>query len=299
MKMIYRGLFIGLTTIDIQYFTNDFPAANEKIKTGSPDILVGGPASNAAVAFSHLNNGSFLASPVGINPFTTFIADDFNRVGINLFDLTKAQSFSPVLATVITSPNGDRSILTHNPGKINPCISAEKLIEKIRPEILLVDGFYPEFSVQCAKLCKQNSIPVIADCGSWKPQYNELLKYVDIAICSSDFFPPGCKNTDDVFIFSQKSGVNATAISRGGESILYASDKKKGEISISSTNVTDTLGAGDFLHGAFCFYYIEHNNFEEALQHASFLATQACQYKGTRSWLRNPVKTATKQKVLS
>ena len=67
--MQYSGLFIGLTTIDIQYFVDTFPESNRKVKTEAPEIFVGGPATNAAVAFAKLNNGAFLASPVGKNPF--------------------------------------------------------------------------------------------------------------------------------------------------------------------------------------------------------------------------------------
>ena len=50
-----NGLFLGLTTIDIQYFVDSFPASNVKVKTHPPEIMVGGPATNAAVAFAHLN----------------------------------------------------------------------------------------------------------------------------------------------------------------------------------------------------------------------------------------------------
>ena len=55
--MKHRALFVGLTTIDIQYFVNEFPASNRKIKTNPPDLFVGGPATNAAVAFAKLRQG--------------------------------------------------------------------------------------------------------------------------------------------------------------------------------------------------------------------------------------------------
>ena len=48
----------------------------------------------------------------------------------------------------------------------------------------------------------------------------------------------------------------------------------------------DTLGAGDFLHGAFCYYYLEEKELKPALQKASEVATFSCQYKGTREWLK-------------
>ena len=76
--MKHEALFVGLTTIDIQYFVEEIPRSNTKIKTEIPDILVGGPATNAAVAFAYLNKTATLASPVGLNAFSTFIDQDLN-----------------------------------------------------------------------------------------------------------------------------------------------------------------------------------------------------------------------------
>ena len=99
----YRGLFIGLTTIDIQYFVDEFPKSNVKIKSESPELLVGGPAANAAVAFAKLGGSVTLLSAVGENSFTDFVQNDFFRNGIEFLDLRKGEDFDPVLATVITS----------------------------------------------------------------------------------------------------------------------------------------------------------------------------------------------------
>jgi len=37
----FRGLFAGLTTIDIQYFVDVFPSSNKKVKTALPKITSG------------------------------------------------------------------------------------------------------------------------------------------------------------------------------------------------------------------------------------------------------------------
>jgi sugar/nucleoside kinase (ribokinase family) len=284
--MKYKGLFIGLTTIDIQYFVDYFPVSNKKIKTKPPEILVGGPATNAAVAFSYLNNSASLASAFGENSFKSYLKDDFKNVNIDYFDLVKNKTINPVIASVVTASSGERNIFTHNPEKIESSISAVELFNNLEPDILLLDGFYPEFSIDCAQIANNKKIPVILDCGSWKPQYNELLEFADVAICSEDFYPPDCNNSDQVFHFFQEKNVDNIAISRGGESILYF-HKKRGEIDIESVKVIDTLGAGDFLHGAFCYYYLQSGNFKLALKKASELASYSCKFGGTRKWLNN------------
>ncbi len=285
--MPYNGLFIGLTTVDIQFFVEKFPQPNKKVKTESPAILVGGPAANAAVAFAHLNKGANLVSAVGKNPFQSFIQTDFNKTQIQFTDLVASQETSPVLASVITSKqNGDRNIFTHYPELIQPEISPDVLLNAINPEILMLDGFYPEFALDCVKLAGEKRVPVVVDCGSWKPQYDELLKHADIAICSSDFFPPGCSDATDVFDFLKSKNVFCSAISRGSQSLLFQTEKGRGEVPVERVKVVDTLGAGDFLHGAFCYYFLLLNfNFENALKKAVNLATFTCEFEGTRTWI--------------
>lgn len=282
--MQYRGLFIGLTTIDIQYFVDSFPEQNVKIKTTPPDILVGGPAANAALAFAKLNKSANLVSAVGRNSFSEFIVDDFKKNNISFIDIIEDNKTNPVIASVITCKNGNRNIFTHNPETITPKISAKELLEKLQPEILLLDGFYPEFGVECTQIAKQKNIPVVLDCGSWKPQYEILLNYADVVICSNDFYPPNCINSKQVFQYLKKKKIGKIAISNGEEDIVFLNNKS-GKITIDKTEVIDTLGAGDILHGSFCYYYCKYRHFKKALKLASEVASFSCKYKGTRSWL--------------
>lgn len=283
----FRGLFAGLTTIDIQYFVPSFPIADTKINsTIPPEILVGGPATNAAVAFAHLNGTAFLASATGENPFSAYIQKDFQATNIEHFDLAKNLSFSPVISSIVTSEeNGDRNIFTHHPPNITSVITPSELLKRIHPNILLTDGFYPEFSLECVELAHKKNIPVVLDCGSWKPQHESLLNFADYVICSNDFRPPKCLNSDDVFDFLRDKNVQNIAITRGNKNILFNDKLLCGEIEINSVAVKDTLGAGDFFHGAFCFYWLQSNNFQMALRSASKLASFTCQFKGTRNWL--------------
>lgn len=288
--MPYRSLFIGLTTIDIQYFVDEYPEINVKIKTMPPDIYVGGPATNAAVAFSHLNGGANLLGVVGENTFTPFVKNDFEKYNVHLTDTALSEQISPVVASVVTSNNGNRNIFTHNPDKIKRAVDMDKIFTTVNPEIVLSDGFYPEFSLEFLQLSKKHGIPVVIDCGSWKPQYEYLLNYTDIAICSADFYPPGCASSDDIFNYMNGKGVHKVAISRGEKSILFKNHTIEGEIDIEQTKIVDTLGAGDFLHGAFCYYFLHHNNFQIALEKAAYIATTSCKHKGTRKWLINQMQ---------
>ena len=283
----FRGLFTGLTTIDIQHFVSSFPSANKKLKSHHPpEIIVGGPATNAAVAFAHLNGSAFLASATGENSFASHITTDFKNTYVQHFDLAEKRNYKPVIASVVTAlDNGDRNIFTHQPEEITPAISPAELFLQTKPEIILADGFYPEFTLPCLQLARSKNVPVVLDCGSWKPQYDEMLGFANFVICSADFLPPHCIDSVGVFEFLKQRNVKYAAISRGNKNILFYEKEKQGEIEIETIKVTDTLGAGDFLHGAFCFYWLQYNHFEKALEKASKLASYTCKYRGTRSWL--------------
>lgn len=285
--MRYSGLFIGLTTIDIQYFVDFFPDPNKKVKTNPPEILVGGPATNAAVAFAHLNRGAFLGSATGNNSFTHFIKNDFVKTNVHHFNLDDNPETNAVLATVVTSrKNGERNIFTHSPQPIKGAdFQIDKIFTDVKPDVVMLDGFHPEIAIDAAKTAQQQNIPVVLDCGSWKQQYEKLLEYSDIVICSDDFYPPGRKNTEEILQYLQHKKIKQFAVSRGEKNIVYFDEGDRGEVCIEKVPVVDTLGAGDFLHGAFCFYILKLKDFQKALLNATQFATKTCMYSGTRKWL--------------
>ena len=61
------GIFVGLSTIDVVYGVDEFPAANTKVAAHSQEVFVGGPATNAAVTFAQLGGEPALVTAVGRN----------------------------------------------------------------------------------------------------------------------------------------------------------------------------------------------------------------------------------------
>lgn len=280
-----RALFFGLATLDIQYYIDEFPAGNIKVKSDPPEFFIGGPATNAAVAFAALNGRANLITAIGDNSFQSHFEKDFENCQVDVIDLLKNKTVQPVLATVVTSSNGERTIFTHNPAHIEIELPVDELFNQLKPEVLMIDGFYPEQALAFCKEARTRNIPVVFDGGSWKSHLPKLLPFVDFAICSNDFIPPGCKNSETVFQFLNQFNIPNKVITRGGEPLLFQHKKESGFIGISPVDVVDTLGAGDFFHGAFCYYLLKENNFETALQKSVVLASHTCLFRGTRDWI--------------
>lgn len=284
-----KGLFLGLLTIDLQFIVENYPPLNTKVKAKEFEINVGGPATNAAVTYANLGGKAGLITAIGKNHFRPMIYADLRNFEINVVDLIPEVSVLPTFASVVThKESGERTIFSYHPPKI---IYDEKKISSDFKEgdILLVDGFHINYAIAMAKLAKSMKIPVVFDGGSWKENMDELLAYVDIAICSENFHPPGTKDSETVIEYLKNKNIQKVAITRGNRPIFYMEDNNKNEISVPQKKVVDTLGAGDVFHGAFCFYYQESLDFESSLIKASEIALKSCLYLGTRAWT-NPKK---------
>lgn len=279
-----KGLFWGLLTIDLHYFTNYYPSENTKTKVKKFNSYIGGPATNAAITFQHLGGKPNLVTAIGKNSFHRMILEDIAKFNINTLDLKADESVEPIFASIITNESsGTRTIFSYLPQKA-PLINVAKLTNN-EYDIALFDGFYIETAIAKAKECRELGIITVLDGGSWKNKTDELLKYIDIAICSEDFIPPGITQQEDITAYLLKKGVKKTAITRGDRPIIVNEGEVNLLIEIPKTDVVDTLGAGDIIHGAFCYYYSQNENFMDSLEKASRIASKSCQFHGPRVWM--------------
>jgi len=282
-----KGLFVGLTTIDLQFLVNTYPEPNTKIKAANYEINIGGPAANAAIAFSYLGGECHILSGIGNNHFSDFIKSEYEKFNIEITDITPNYKSDPTFATIITTDmTGDRTVFSYKPNnETNEFINLNK-INLNNIDIVLIDGFHGNAAFEIAKKATELNIPVVYDGGSWKNRSSDILNYTKIAICSDDFYPPGCSDKQEVLKFlAEEKGIERVAITRGRDSIVYMKRDLKGKVEIYKPDVVDTLGAGDIFHGAFCYYYANNYSFEDSLKQASRIASESCKFFGTRSWM--------------
>lgn len=274
------GLFIGLTTLDFIYLTPSIPQPNQKIVAIDALTAAGGPATNAAMIFQWLGNHSRLLSAIGQHPSSQFIHSDL--ANLELFDLLPDRLESlPISSILVTQSTGDRAVISVNATGFQADQFPLEILDGV--DIVLIDGHQMIVSAAIASLAKAQGIPVVIDCGSWKTGFETVLAYADYAICSANFLPMNCEQSNDVFEFLNGFKIPFIAITQGPDMILYRNSNRSGTISVPRGEVIDTLGAGDFFHGAFC-HFILHQDFPTALSNAAKIAARSCQSFGTRSW---------------
>lgn len=278
-----RGLFIGVTSIDIIYPLSNFPIEDSKNYTRSEIIDIGGPATNAAFAFSALGGHSTLVSLIGDNPFSNFTKRKLSQYKIDHIDLNERDKGYPAISSIlINQSTGSRTLASTRP-RMEGGLNLNRPISR-EYDILCTDGFYAGCSLEILKE-HQGIGPIVFDGGSYKPKTDELLPYLSFPIFSENFeFPDKAELEEHL----AKKGIGRFAVTRGANPVKVVDGDNRYEIPIPKVVAIDTLGAGDIFHGAFCWYILQQGeNFQSALTKAVSIASLSCQFFGTREWAAN------------
>ncbi|MDQ0604279.1 sugar/nucleoside kinase (ribokinase family) [Streptomyces canus] len=287
-----EGLFIGLCTLDVIQLVDHAPASNEKLTSRRQTIAAGGPAANAAVAFSHLGGAARLVTAIGSHPLGLGATADLHRLGVTVADLTPDSTEPPAVSSImVTASTGERAVASTNATghRVTPPDDLDALVAAC--DIVQFDGHHMELAVSAAHIARAVGRPTVLDAGSWKDGMENLLPSIDVTVCSADFHPPGTNTPTETLRFLHEHGVRWSAVTQGAEPIVWRGPDDGGTVDVPTVPVTDTLGAGDFLHGALTHHlalrgHLTSQHFTEALRAAAAVASRACTSFGTRAWLQ-------------
>lgn len=276
------GVFVGRSTLDIVYGCARFPEPDGKVDAEVAYVTGGGPALNAAVAFSALGGRARLCSLVGQGMFADRARADLEDHGVELEDVAAGEAdVLPVSSVILTGPS--RAIVNQPLPQASAALGPERLERLLaaRPDVVLSDGHLPELALPVLRRAREAGVPTVLDGGSWKPWTAELLPWIDVAIVSSRFAPPGA---EDVLAFMRRSAA-AAAVTNGPGPVRWSAADASGEILPHLTVAVDTLGAGDIFHGAFCHAYAKSRDFSASLAAAAAVASRSCVFWGPRRWM--------------
>ena len=280
-----KTVFIGRSTIDHTFLLDSFPVENTKVFARDYLCQYGGPALNAAITFNLLGGSARLISLFGNHESMIKVKNDLkSKYDLALVDLIKGSNYRiPESSVYVSFISGTRTIV--NPprqdyeGDINL-----KDINLAESSVILLDGFIfsKKLKDELSEARRSGSI-IVLDGGSWKSHTSNILDIVDIAICSRKFLIPG-KDVNQTISRMIDKGVGFIAITDNEKEIKVYQGGMEKSIPVPAINAVDTSGAGDVLHGAFCFYLSEGFNNIEALSRAALIASKSCCHFGTHTW---------------
>lgn len=293
-----RGLFVGLTTLDLVQRVAQRPGVNEKVVARRSDLAAGGPAAAAAVTFSALGGHSVLLSALGPGPVARLAAGDLDRVGVQVVDAWAAGADLSISAITVLEGTGQRSVVSRNAEDSTAVVPADLPTLTRDADVVLIDGHHPPVAVAAARAARAAGVPVVLDCGSPKPVYAELVPLADAVVCSASFLPGRLDRCDadgfDADCFYPiaaallASGARIVAVTAGAAPVRWQTGKATGAVEIPSVIVHDTLGAGDALHGAVAFARARGvTDPERSLSFGVAVAALRVQHVGPRAWLND------------
>lgn len=271
-KSYTRGLFTGMCTTDVVYYSAAFPKENKKIKVTDYRRYIGGPAANAAITYALLGGNATLATCLGTSLESEMMIRELNSYGVTVLNYSNQKQL-PNTSCIVISPDGKRTIISGQ-----HCFKKENEFPLEGYDFALFDCNQQEISLDILR--QIGKIPVILDAGSWKTNMDLFLQKADIVIASEDFKDNAGHNLLELSECHAKHKV----ITRGEKPVLY----EAGEIEVPQVEAVDTLGAGDIFHGAFCFaYYEQKMPVKESLAFAVRIAAESVKYRGPREWVHD------------
>jgi sugar/nucleoside kinase (ribokinase family) len=280
--------FVGRTTLDLLYWLDELLTEDTKTFARSFRAVPGGPACNAAITHSLLGGHSTLLSTVGRGHGAVAVREELDRRGVRVVDLAAGTPYETPLSTVlIAGAHGTRTIVNppQSEGELPPLPTIWSRDWGEIPRIILTDGFHLMQALPMLAACHHAGTAIVLDGGSWKPGTAVLAPLLKAAICSERFAVPGQPaDPEATLAWFAENKVPHVAVTRGPRSILALDRGRRFKIDIPPIDAVDTTGAGDVLHGAFCYHFAVHGNFEAALRSAAAIATLSCRAFGIDAW---------------
>ncbi len=280
-------LFAGRTTVDALYWLDEMPREDTKVFARDFRVAPGGPACNAAITHALLGGRATLMSAVGSGPWAELVRGELDRRGIGLVDLA-ADGYETPLTTVLVNAGAATRTIVNPPVSTVGAVTLDGAWNEAwgdAPAVALTDGFHLGETLALLRSLRDSGTALCLDGGSWKPGTETLAPMLTAAICSERFAAPGeAADAEKTLAWFVEQGVPFAAVTRGARSILGSDRGRRFEIAIERVEAVDTLGAGDVLHGAFCFYFAESGDFEGSLRGAAEVATRSCRGLGIGSF---------------
>jgi sugar/nucleoside kinase (ribokinase family) len=271
-----KGVFVGLTTLDLIQYVDSFPEPDTKIQALDRWMGAGGPAANAAVTFAALGGEAELVTAIGSSPAAEIAHRDLEANSVTVRDL--AEEGELAISNIVVDRGGRRTVVSMNAAGFGGVSAQGSLAGDA--VLVLSDGHHVGAALPILDQARDRGCPTVFDGGSRKPGTEDLLARSEYVIASSSFAPG--QPAEQFARQLQAPPVRMAAVSRGEEPIVGVADGTPFEIAIQKRDVVDTLGAGDVLHGAFAYYLSTGEDPVPALARAADVASEACAARGPR-----------------
>lgn len=279
-----KAVFLGMATTDFIATVPHLPRADEVFELQDLQVMGGGPAATAAVAFARLGGEALFAGAVGTDATSDALVAELDAYGVAT-SLTQRQPdvHAPRSVILVEAGSGKRSIMYSRGTATEPQMSDGLAAAITSAGALHLDGYHIGLALAAAGLARKHGIPVSFDGGAgdrW-PRLEELLPLVDWLVVARAFAERETGESDPVRA-ARKLDAETAVVTDGSNGAWYRAGSHEGHVPAFRVPVVDTTGAGDVFHGAFVHARLAGHDLPEAVRFASATAAIKCGSSGGR-----------------
>ena len=247
------ALFIGQTYIDVTFLIDHIPTGDEKVVARDYAVSFGGNAVSAA----------FCCAKLGVVPdLMTSLADDWLA---RMFLDMAAKYGVPVHGRKVKESSLSFVMPNHGMRAIIRCRD-DHYLHPVPPldlagcRALHLDGHQADAAIHYARLCRDAGILTSLDGGGLRSNTQELLEFIDVAICSQRLCEQLGMNPAALCQFLRAKGCRIGGVTMGEQGLIWIDEKGNMRhlpaLAVPKDEVLDTNGAGDIFHGAYVYSYL-------------------------------------------
>ena len=263
-------LIAGMAVADFVFRVRAIPTEAEKYRADSMEIVVGGPAANAAIAIARLGGRAVLSTRLGEDEVADAIRNDLEAEGV---DCRIRRAGRSPLSAVAVDAAGERQIVNFG----GEALAEEpEPLDDLMPGAVLVDTGWTRAALAGLALAQARGIPGVVDAEA--PATEAVLE-----AASHVAFPrrgltafAGIGDKEEALLAASRKLDGWVCVTDGAAGVSYVAEGRVETVPAFPVHAVDTLGAGDIWHGAFTLRLAEGAGESDAIRFANAVAALKC-----------------------
>jgi sulfofructose kinase len=284
-------LGIGLNATDTLILVPEYPPYAGKIAFHRELLSPGGQVATATVACARLGLRTKYIGTIGDDLRGDIQRESLEGTGVDTSGLlVRGDCPNQTAYIIIDESAGERTVLWQRPDRLR--LSPSEIFDEdiAASKLLHIDGYDVDAAAHAARLARQHGVPVSLDVDTLYPGFESVLQHVDYLVASSSW-PAKWTGEPDPFIalgyLQREYNFRVAAMTLGHSGSLALENGRWAYSPAFEVPCTDTTGAGDVFHGAFCYAMLANMPIQSALEFSNAAAAINCTAIGARGHIPN------------
>ncbi|HTU45645.1 MAG TPA: carbohydrate kinase family protein [Bryobacteraceae bacterium] len=286
MTPAFDVLGIGLNATDTLLLVDEFPPYAGKVPFVRELLSPGGQVATAIVACARLGLRTKYIGTIGDDHRGQIQRESLQGTGVDSTGLiVRSGCPNQTAYIVIDQRTGERTVLWQRADCLRLTPAELRPADIANARLLHIDGYDIEAAAHAASVARAHNVPVSLDVDTVYPGFDSVLKHIDYLVAGSGWPAKWTGETDPFAALTylrREYGLRVAAMTLGNRGALALCDSGWAYSAAFEVPCTDTTGAGDVFHGAFCYAMLRGLPMEAALEFSNAAAALNCTAIGAR-----------------